>query len=148
MQQKVVPSGDAVGRVDRLARELVGLTAVAVAEAGVEFTLVQYRLLVLLVDAGPLDQKDVAAVTHRSPSTISRTVARLEQRGLVKRVRAQDDLRRRVVELTSEGRKLIEHVLAVRAGLIAARLADATSEEIRVMVQGVDVLTTLLGGRG
>jgi DNA-binding MarR family transcriptional regulator len=145
MQQELALQELAITTIDRVARELVGLTAVAVAEAGIEFTLVQYRLLVLLVDHGPLEQGVLASATRRSASTISRNVARLERRGLVERSRSESDLRRRVVALTSEGAELIERALAARADLVARRLEGASIEELELIERGAAALAALLG---
>jgi DNA-binding MarR family transcriptional regulator len=62
-------------------------------------------LIVLhLLEASPATQKCLARRARVEDQTMSRTVERLERDGLVQRAPDPDDRRRRIVELTEEGR--------------------------------------------
>jgi DNA-binding MarR family transcriptional regulator len=66
--------------------------------AGTEFAVVSS--LAVWEDASPTE---LARLLGMSPTTLSAVLKRLEERGLVRRVRDPDDGRRRVLRLTGEG---------------------------------------------
>ena len=53
-------------------------------------------------------QQDIAAVMDKTKSAILRSVDILEQKGFVKRVAAAGDRRKNVIELTGNGKSIIE----------------------------------------
>jgi len=80
-----------------------------------------YVVLAVLSEAPDRSRRmsDLARVANQSQSRLSHTVARLEDRGWVRRERATDDLRGNVAVLTESGREVVArvapgHVAAVR----------------------------------
>jgi DNA-binding MarR family transcriptional regulator len=85
---------------------------------------------------------ELARTANQSQSRLSHTVARLEERGWVRRERATEDRRGNTAVLTDAGWDVVQqvapgHVAAVRAGLFAA-LSPAQTEALE------DVLTAVL----
>ena len=76
----------------------------------------------------------LAKYSHVSPSAVSQTLKTLEVKGLVARVRPVNDSRSVVIELTEEGRALIEEVQSIRSSYF-----DEMFEAI-----GVDDMQTLM----
>lgn len=76
----------------------------------------------------------LAKYSHVSPSAVSQTLKTLEVKGLVARVRSVNDSRSVVIELTEEGRALIEEVQSIRSSYF-----DEMFEAI-----GVDDMQTLM----
>lgn len=76
----------------------------------------------------------LAKYSHVSPSAVSQTLKTLEEKGLVARVRSANDSRSVVIELTEEGRALIEEVQSIRSSYF-----DEMFEAI-----GVDDMQTLM----
>jgi DNA-binding MarR family transcriptional regulator len=62
-----------------------------------------------LARGGPMLSGQLASRVNLSPATLSGIVDRLEARGLIRRVRQQDDKRRVMVELSEAGRTLLMH---------------------------------------
>ncbi|MBD8077919.1 MarR family transcriptional regulator [Cellulosimicrobium arenosum] len=114
-------------------RGLLGVIARSVAEALDEVSLPQLRVLVLLCSAGPLRQGAVAEHLGVHPSTFSRNAERLVAGGWVRR--ADDPQRRHGVrlEVTEQGRALVERVSARRRDAIAEVLARVPQERRRAM---------------
>ncbi len=110
--------------LERLARVLVSATAIAIAEGSpaTELTFQQWRIHVILAQAGALRLRDVAIALHASQPSASRLVRRLERNGLVARVRAPDDGRGILVRLTSDGVAVHDAVVARRRELLGASL--------------------------
>jgi DNA-binding MarR family transcriptional regulator len=74
---------------------------------------------------------DLARVANQSQSRLSHTVARLEERGWVRRERATEDRRGNLAVLTDAGHEVVSrvapgHVAAVREGLFAALTPEQT----------------------
>jgi len=68
------------------------------------------------------------------PGATTRALDRLEAKGLVKRVRSEQDRRVVNLELTDEGRRLAPVVPAVLAKVLNAHLAGFTQEEWRTLL--------------
>jgi DNA-binding MarR family transcriptional regulator len=95
-------------------------------------------LLYPLVRIGPLRQGALAELVHADPSTVSRHVALLVERGLVTRVADESDGRASRLVVTDAGRATLEQLRAERE----AHLAHATTGWSHADLQ---TFTTLLG---
>ncbi|HST83992.1 MAG TPA: MarR family winged helix-turn-helix transcriptional regulator [Kineosporiaceae bacterium] len=94
-----------------------------------------YFTLAMLSEAPgrALRMSELAARSSSSPSRLSHTISRLEERGWVHRVRATEDGRGQVAELTDEGfaalvRTAPGHVAAVRDYVIDALTEEQVSQ--------------------
>ncbi|MDA8369283.1 MAG: MarR family transcriptional regulator [Nocardiopsaceae bacterium] len=77
------------------------------------------------------------------PPSMTRIIAALEERGLVRRTRHPDDQRRQLVHLTDEGRALVRADQRRREAWLAQRLAELTSEEKETLRKAVRILERL-----
>lgn len=78
--------------------------------------------------------KDLADSMLWSPSRLSHHVARMQQRGLVRREEYASDGRGAVVALTAEGRRTIEKAAPQHVGSVRRHLIDLLSpEEIKTL---------------
>lgn len=66
----------------------------------------QLVCLMIINDNGPIAEGAVARLSHLSSSTVVGILDRLEEKGLVKRERSQQDRRRVYVTATANGKKL------------------------------------------
>jgi DNA-binding MarR family transcriptional regulator len=96
--------------LSRLLRNLGRLTGAA--DDRLAMTSTQRAALVELGDGGPLRLSDLATRMGVSAPTASRTVDALHELGLVERVQDARDRRALNVELTPEGRALLDARLA------------------------------------
>lgn len=112
--------------VERIIVGGVALTARALASAGGEITLLQWRVLVVTADAP--DGLHVGEIGRRigtTPPSATRVIRRMERQALVVLTRQDTDRRHVLVTLSPEGHRLREAVMAHRRTLLAARLAEA-----------------------
>lgn len=72
-----------------------------------------YRVLIALERGGPSLLGELAEATLIDPSTLSRTVDRMEDEGLVKHGPDSEDARAVVVEITDAGRRFFLDILPV-----------------------------------
>ncbi|GAA4746125.1 MarR family transcriptional regulator [Modestobacter marinus] len=107
--------------------ELLPRTLDAQLQRDAGLTHAAYVVLAMLSEApgGSRRMSDLARTANQSQSRLSHTVARLEERGWVRREKAAEDRRGNVAVLTDAGRDVVErvapgHVAAVREGLFAA----------------------------
>jgi MarR family 2-MHQ and catechol resistance regulon transcriptional repressor len=89
-------------------------------------TLGQFGVLEALLHLGPMNQRDLGAKLLRSGSNVTMVLDNLERRELVRRTRRKDDRRAIVVDLTTDGRRLITDLFPKHARRIA-RLFGALS---------------------
>ncbi len=79
-------------------------------------------LLLFPLMQGPLRPGALAGQSHADPSTISRQVAELVRRGLVRREPDPSDGRASLLAITDDGREVCERVRTMRRELLAAAL--------------------------
>ncbi|NYD67580.1 MarR family winged helix-turn-helix transcriptional regulator [Agromyces atrinae] len=94
--------------------------------AAVGLSLVEYTVIdVLGRHDVPVRMRDIALEAGHSPSSTTRLVSRLEDRGFVTRVAASDDRRGVASELTAEGRLLWETSRPLHDEIVASVLREA-----------------------
>ncbi len=96
-------------------------------------TVSQFGALEALYHLGPLCQRDLGKKILKSGGNITMVVDNLEKRGMVERVRAEDDRRYITVNLTKRGRKLIAELFPRHAKVIRDEmgvLSDAELEKL------------------
>lgn len=95
----------------------------------VKLTISQFGTLEALYHLGPLCQKAIGQKLLKSGGNITLVVDNLEKRGLVARVRNTDDRRFVTVQLTDEGKALIEQVFPQHLSRIVEAFAGLSAEE-------------------
>ena len=108
---------DRSGAVDDLvtalltaSRALVGVSARSLAEIEASVTLTQFRMLVVLDGHGPSSLNHLADRLDVSPSTAARMVDRLIERRFVRRRENKANRREVVIDLTSDGQRIVDQV--------------------------------------
>ena len=119
----------------RFARLIHALKAQAAAEGRDAAALV---LLFPLVRMGPLRQGALAELVHADPSTVSRHVTSLVERGFVTRVADETDGRASRLVVTDAGRAQLEELRRQREAHLESTTAAWSEEEL-------GTLTTLFG---
>ncbi|HET7646774.1 MAG TPA: MarR family transcriptional regulator [Candidatus Limnocylindria bacterium] len=128
-----------VRNLDPLIIGAVGMTARALSRAGLDVTIVQWRVLLIAGESrAGATVTEIARRIEANLSPASRLVSRLERRGLVATAKDPDDRRTTRVTLTVEGRR-------VRAEVLRRRRADlrAAIERARIEPGELPALTRL-----
>jgi DNA-binding MarR family transcriptional regulator len=87
-------------------------------------------LLFPLTRLGPLRQSALAELVHADPSTVSRHVTLLVDRGLVRRVADELDGRASRLVVTPAGEAVLEQIRQERDGVLAQVTAAWTADEL------------------
>lgn len=110
-------------------RLLVAISARSIAAAGEPMTLPQFRLLVVLANAGPTKLATLAEQLGVNPSTATRMVDRLIAAKMVTREANPLSRREIVLEVSEDGRAVVERVTARRREEIAEIVGRMPAEE-------------------
>src|SRR4051795_8195470 len=116
-------------QLPRFSRLIHALKAQAAAEGRDAAALV---LLFPLVRMGPLRQGALAELVHADPSTISRHVTSLVERGFVTRVADETDGRASRLVVTDAGRAQLEELRRQREAHLESTTAAWSEEELEI----------------
>jgi DNA-binding MarR family transcriptional regulator len=126
-------------------RSMLAVVARTVAHALEQVSLPQFRVLVVLVSAGPHRVGDLASRLGAVVSTFSRTVDRMESAGWVTRSASPDSRREVIVEVTPEGRALVEQVTEARRTELAGIMARIPAERRHAVAQAFEDFAVAAG---
>ena len=96
-------------------------------------TLTQLGVLEAVLHLGSLTHRELGRKLLTSPGNLTDVVDKLEKRGLVTRVRAEQDRRQVRVELTQAGRALIEDTFPRHAADIAHAMGGLSPAELETL---------------
>ncbi|MET0457724.1 MAG: MarR family transcriptional regulator [Ilumatobacteraceae bacterium] len=102
----------------------------------------QLDILDILAVRDDRRMSDLAASLHVDPSTVTRTLQRMEHSGLASRAGTPDDGRVVTVHLTDEGRRVHAAVSARRAEMLDGILGAFTPDELDQLAGLLDRLVT------
>ncbi|MEU2612884.1 MarR family transcriptional regulator [Micromonospora sp. NPDC007271] len=122
---------DAITRLNRRVRQ---------ARPVGDLTGSQLSALTSLQLAGALTPRELADVERVQPPTMTRIVAKLEERGLVQRTPHPTDGRQVILAATEGGRAVLEQFERARNEWLAGRLAALTEEERDTLRRAADIL--------
>ncbi|MPV35470.1 MarR family winged helix-turn-helix transcriptional regulator [Georgenia subflava] len=121
----------------RLSRKLRNESAYSVTEA-------QHSVISALVHLGPMSPGELAERDHVQRPSMTRTVAALEELGLVTRQANPDDKRHVVVAATDEARELVKEIKRRRNAWLNKGLARLTPAEREVVAQAAVILRRMV----
>src|SRR5512145_289318 len=99
--------------------------------------------LSVIVFRGPVTMSALAEAEQVRPPTITRLVAGLERRGLVRRVSDARDGRVQLVEATAAGRRLLNRGRARRVARLAQGVAQLPMDDQEVLGRSADLMESL-----
>lgn len=98
----------------------------------------------VIAEHGTIRVSDLAKKMYLHPTTVVGILDRLEKRGLVCRVRSQEDRRVVDVSLTADGSKLVENSPEVASNKITNGLESLSMPELTIIYHGLDRLAGIL----
>lgn len=126
-------------------RALLGIVARSVAPALEVVSLPQFRVLVLLSSEGPTRVGQLAEKVGANASTFSRSIDRMVAGGWVVRAENPDNRREVLLELTDDGRRLVESVTARRLREIEAVLDRMSKADRGALVNALTAFAAAAG---
>lgn len=98
--------------------------------------------ILFMLQHGAHNLSDLAKLHNVSLPTMSNSISILEQRGLVRRTRAQHDRRQVVIEVSDSGRDILARVTAMAEARLAGFLQTLSAAELDQLSAGMSVLRT------
>jgi DNA-binding MarR family transcriptional regulator len=106
-------------------------------------TLTQLSAMGTLFKHGPMSAGELAACERVQPPSMSKVLANLEERGLVRREVHPDDRRQVILAITHKGEELLESERRTRDAWLTTRLAALTGEQRDLLRRVVPILDKL-----
>jgi DNA-binding MarR family transcriptional regulator len=135
--------GEALGaRLRRLSERIDRDGTRIYAEHGIHFEQRWYGVLRQLVANGPMSVGQIAAALHISHASVSEARRSLEKAGIVDNTPSPEDGRRRMLTLTSEGRRLWDSLSPLwdDFNTVAKELNDEAQDVVRLLDRLDDAL--------
>jgi DNA-binding MarR family transcriptional regulator len=108
-----------------------------------ELTVTQLSALHALESCGALTPRELAEAERVQPPTMTRIVARLEERGLVTRTPHPTDGRQAILAPSAAGRSLLEEHRRMRDEWLARQLARLNPYERETLQRAAEILTRI-----
>jgi DNA-binding MarR family transcriptional regulator len=105
-----------------------------------EITMSQLSALQSLEAHGALTPRELAELERVQPPTLTRIVARLEEKGLIARTPHPTDGRQSILAASPAGRALVDEVRRSRDEWLAQSLAKLTPEERETLQRAAEIL--------
>jgi|SRR5215211_4699619 len=111
-----------------------------------DLTATQINALLSLELAGALTPRELADAERVQPPTMTKIVARLEERGLVQRTPHPTDGRQVILSSTGAGRAVLAQYQRARDEWLTRRLAELAPDERETLARAAEILEKLARG--
>jgi DNA-binding MarR family transcriptional regulator len=108
------------------------------------FAFIHYVILTSVRDGIAVNPKDICLKFRHDSGALTRVIDQLEERGLLRRVRRDNDRRKVDLELTDAGRKTVESLIPLVVDKLNIALADFSREEVTELKRLLIKLNTRL----
>lgn len=132
---------DTVIRLRRVVLKLARQLNAASREEGL--TPTQASVLGITTTRGPLSLAELTELEGINPTMLSRVIGKLDEYGLIKRLRDPDDFRAARVEVTPKGRGVYERITAQRGAVITESVAGLPDGQQAALVAALPALENL-----
>lgn len=106
-------------------------------------TLTQISAMATLAKRGPMSAGELASCEKVQPPSMTKVLANLEERGLVRREAHPNDKRQAIISVTDDGVALLQSETRSRDAWLSKRLAELTPDERALLRAAVPVLDKL-----
>ncbi len=113
-------------------------------EAGTDLGPSQVAALATIERHGPLSPSELAERERIKRPTATRIVGRLENAGLVERIKDPEDGRASILSATPKARSMLKALRARKTAYIAKRLADMDANDRRTLERAAELLEGML----
>ena len=111
-------------------------------ESGIDLSRQQFVLLKILSVNGSRCQNDLAFITERDKTSMTRLVSVLEKRDLVKRIPDKNDMRKKIISLTTEGVKTLELACPIMEDIEHRVTKDLAPNELQLFLKVLNTIQT------
>jgi DNA-binding MarR family transcriptional regulator len=106
-------------------------------------TLTQLSAMATLRKNGPMSAGELAACERVQPPSMTKVIANLEERGLVRREVHPTDRRQAVIQITPEGEALLDSERRSRDAWLTRQLATLSAEDRALLQRAIPIMEKL-----
>ncbi len=112
MQHKHTASGDSIAHLAaKVRRAFTNHLNRSFKQAGFNVTVEQFVVLMILRQAGELSQQEIATLSSKNKTSITRLLDNLEKKCLIVRNPGKNDGRQKMISLSARGKSLIDAII-------------------------------------
>lgn len=115
------------------------------AEKATELTGPQLWAIKIVASSAPIKVSELARQMYLHPATVVGILDRLESKGLVQRTRSTEDRRVVEIDLTQEGKAVVDLAPEVAQGLLVKGLEALPEETLSHVSEGMKHIVRILG---
>lgn len=104
-------------------------------ELGFSLTRQQMVTMKVLFHEGPLPQNDLAFITERDKTSLTRLIDGMEKKNLVARIPSTEDKRVNLVHLTKNGEKVLNESMPLLLEIVNEIQQNVTEEEKKTIIE-------------
>jgi DNA-binding MarR family transcriptional regulator len=145
MEEKPCMISSIVDNLRRVFQVVHGHSKKAERETGL--TGPQLWAIKVIADSAPIRVSDLAARMYLHPATTVGILDRLEKKGLIVRVRSQQDRRSVEISLTESGSEVVAKAPEVAQGLLVSGLERLSSRSLKMVDSGLAQMVKILGAQ-
>jgi DNA-binding MarR family transcriptional regulator len=116
---------------------------VRIQRVDMSITLTQLSAMGTLRKNGAMSAGELAACERVQPPSMTKVIANLEERGLVRREVHPTDRRQAVIEITAAGNALLESERRSRDAWLSRQLATLSAEERALLQRAIPIMEKL-----
>lgn len=105
-----------------------------------DLTITQLSVLASMELAGAVTPRELADAERVQPPTMTKIIAKLEARGLVRRTPHPTDRRQVILTTTPDGREMLAQFERARDEWLARRMSELTDAEREVLREAAEIL--------
>lgn len=105
------------------------------AEQGINLSRQQVVLMKILHQDGPLPQNDLAFLTDRDKTSLTRLLSGMEKKNLVARIASSDDKRVNLVHLTKNGEKVLNETAPLLLAIANEMEKNVSPEDKEALIR-------------
>jgi DNA-binding MarR family transcriptional regulator len=110
---------------------------------GTEIAPAEAAVLGRVGNLGPITPGQLARLEHVQPPSMTRTLERLESKGLLTRLPDPDDRRQVLMVLSDAGREYVERTRELRTAWLVVQFEKLPPADLELIVQAVPALAVL-----
>jgi DNA-binding MarR family transcriptional regulator len=145
MEEKPCMISSIVDNLRRVFQVVHGHSKKAERETGL--TGPQLWAIKVIAASAPIRVSDLAARMYLHPATTVGILDRLEKKGLIARVRSQQDRRSVEISLTESGSEVVAKAPEVAQGLLVSGLERLSSRKLKMVDSGLAQMVEILGAQ-
>ena len=109
-----------------------------------DYSIVETRILFEMKIHGTCIQSDIVKALHMDKSYLSRIMKRFCKKGLVEKIKSDDDKRATKITLTEAGKKETDRLIALTNSKIQSQLTDLSHDECEELCKALNTVIAIL----